>query len=202
MMQAHRRNRLRGWDVSPLSIADVGGTGRGAQSVGSDVEQQFAAFYDASFGRTLACVYALTGDRGEAEDIAQEAYIRAWPRWRSLQTYDDPGAWVRQVACRVAVSRWRRARTALSHAARLRGRELQALPPSDDTLALVAALSQLPEAQRRALVLHHIGDLPVAEIARLESVAVGTVKARLSRGRAALAPQPSIENEYEETTHA
>lgn len=166
-----------------------------------DAEQQFAAFYDATFGRTLACVYALTGDRSEAEDVAQEAYVRAWPRWRSLQTYDDPSAWVRQVACRVAVSRWRLARTALSHAARLRGRELHAPPPGDDTVALVAALSQLPEAQRRALVLHHIGDLPVAEIARLESVAVGTVKARLSRGRAALAAKLSIDNEHEEACH-
>lgn len=170
----------------------------------SDAEQQFAAFYDASFGRTVACVYALTGDRGEAEDVAQEAYVRAWPRWRSLQTYDDPSAWVRQVACRVAVSRWRRTRTALSHVARQRGRDQQVPPPGDDTVALIAALSQLPEAQRRALVLHHVGDLPVAEIARLESVAVGTVKARLSRGRAALAVQLSIDNEYdyEETSHA
>ena len=168
----------------------------------SDAEQQFAAFYDATFGRTLACVYALTGDRGEAEDVAQDAYVRAWPRWRSLQTYDDPSAWVRQVACRIAVSRWRRARTALSHVARQRGREMQAAPPSDDTVALVTALSQLPEAQRRALVLHHIGNLPVAEIARLESVAVGTVKARLSRGRAALADRLSIDNEYEEARHA
>jgi len=71
----------------------------------TDAEAEFAAFYDAGFGRTLACVYALTGDRSEAEDVAQEAYVRAWPRWRSLQTYDDPGAWVRQVACRIAVSR-------------------------------------------------------------------------------------------------
>jgi len=51
-------------------------------------------------------------------------------------------------------------------------------------------------------VLHHIGNLPVAEIARLESVAVGTVKARLSRGRAALADRLSIDNEYEEARHA
>ena len=54
-------------------------------------------------------------------------------------------------------------------------------------MALVAALRQLPEAQRRALVLHHVCDLPVHAVAAEIGVPEGTVKARLSRGRAALA---------------
>ena len=53
-------------------------------------------------------------------------------------------------------------------------------------MALVAALRQLPEAQRRALVLHHLCDLPVQEVAAEVGAPVGTVKARLSRGRSAL----------------
>jgi RNA polymerase sigma-70 factor (ECF subfamily) len=55
------------------------------------------------------------------------------------------------------------------------------------TAVLVAALRQLPEAQRRAIVLHHLGELPVLEVARIEKCPEGTVKARLARGRAALA---------------
>jgi RNA polymerase sigma-70 factor (ECF subfamily) len=54
-------------------------------------------------------------------------------------------------------------------------------------VALVTALKQLPEAQRQALVLHHIADLSVHDVARETGVPEGTVKARLSRGRAALA---------------
>ena len=54
-------------------------------------------------------------------------------------------------------------------------------------VALVAALRQLPEAQRQALVLHHIADLPVHLVAAEVGVPEGTIKARLSRGRAALA---------------
>ena len=54
-------------------------------------------------------------------------------------------------------------------------------------VALVSALAQLPDGQRRALVLHHIADLPVRDVATELGVAEGTVKARLSRGRAALA---------------
>ncbi|TIC88273.1 SigE family RNA polymerase sigma factor [Nocardioides sp. GY 10113] len=146
----------------------------------------FTAFYDATWSRTVACALAMTGVLSDAEDIAQEAYSRAWPRWSSLRHYDDPGAWVRQVATRLAVSRWRRARTAMAFLARSRPVAPSA-PPSEATVALVTALRQLPESQRRAIVLHHLGDLPLAEIARIERCPEGTVKARLSRGRTALA---------------
>ena len=149
-------------------------------------ERDFAEFYDGTWTRTVACTYALTGDLNEAEDLAQDAYSRAWPRWNTLSAYDDPGAWVRQVATRLAVSRWRRARTAAAFLTRTRGPE-SVSPPSEATSSLVAALKQLPEAQRRAIVLHHLGDFPLSEIARIEHCPEGTVKARLSRGRAALA---------------
>lgn len=146
----------------------------------------FTAFYDATWARTLACSYAMCGDRSAAEDIAQEAYSRAWPRWEKLSRYDDPAAWVRQVASNLAVSRWRRARTALTHLARSRPPD-PAPPPDETTVVLVEALRHLPEGQRRAIVLHHLAQLPVAEVARLENCPEGTIKARLSRGRAALA---------------
>ena len=149
-------------------------------------EQDFADFYDATWGRTVACAYALTGDLGAAEDLAQEAYSRAWPRWSRLRDYDDPGAWVRQVATRAAVSGWRRRRTALLHLARQRPPE-PAAPPDETSLVLVEALRRIPEAQRRSIVLHHLAGLPVAEVAAVERCPEGTVKARLSRGRAALA---------------
>jgi RNA polymerase sigma-70 factor, ECF subfamily len=113
-------------------------------------ERDFTAFYDATWARTVACAYAMTGVLGDAEDLAQEAYSRAWPRWSSLREYDDPGAWVRQLATGLAVSRWRRAPTAAGFLASSRGPEHVA-PPSETTAALVGALKQLPEAQRRAV---------------------------------------------------
>ncbi len=148
--------------------------------------QDFADFYAATWGRTVACAYALTGDLAAAEDVAQDAYARAWPRWSRLQTYDDAGAWVRQVATRQAISRWRRTRTAARHLVGQRPPDPVA-PPGESSVLLVRALQQLPEAQRRALVLHHLVGLPVAEVARLEGCPEGTLKARLSRGRTALA---------------
>jgi len=146
----------------------------------------FDAFYRGTRQRLYDCLYALTGNAAEAQDAAQEAYARAWQRWSTVSDYADPEAWVRTVGRRIAVSRWRRMRTALSTDRRA------ALPhavagPEPDSVALVAALSRLPLAQRTAIVLHHISGLPVAEVAREMGVPEGTVKARLSRGRKALA---------------
>ncbi|MDQ3456299.1 MAG: sigma-70 region 4 domain-containing protein, partial [Actinomycetota bacterium] len=59
--------------------------------------------------------------------------------------------------------------------------------PLENHVALVAALQQLPAAQREALVLHYLGDLPIAQIAAQLGVPEGTIKARLSRGRTAMA---------------
>ena len=67
------------------------------------------------------------------------------------------------------------------------GRPAPVPEPSPDSVVLVAAMRQLPEVQRRAIVLHHLVDLSVEEVARETGAPVGTVKARLSRGRAALA---------------
>lgn len=151
-----------------------------------EAEDEFTAFYNATWRRTVACAYAVLGDLGAAEEAAQESYTRAWPRWSKLSSYDDPGAWVRQVATRQAISGWRRRRTAKRYLATTRPPE--PIPPHDEsTAALVAALEQLPRSQRRALVLHHLAGFSVAEIAQTERCAPGTVKARLSRGRASLA---------------
>ncbi|SCG41834.1 SigE family RNA polymerase sigma factor [Micromonospora halophytica] len=146
----------------------------------------FDEFYRSSRQRMLGFVYVLTGNLAEAQDAVQEAYIRAWQRWSTVSGYDDPEAWVRVVASRIAVSRWRslrsRARAYLRHGVQ------ESVPgPGTDTVEVVAALRRLPEEQRTALALYYLLGMPVAEVARETEAPVGTVKARLSRGRAALA---------------
>ncbi|MFR9777773.1 RNA polymerase sigma factor [Micromonospora sp. MS34] len=156
----------------------------------------FDAFYLGSRQRIYSCVYALTSNAAEAQDAMQEAYARAWQRWSTVGEYADPEAWVRTVARRIAVSRWRRARAALG-AYRRAGPPPDVPGPDPDNVVLVEALRRLPVAQRTALVLHHMAGLPVAEVARETGVPEGTVKARLSRGRRALAnllePTPAEE---------
>lgn len=146
----------------------------------------FDAFYGAAFPRLVGQIYAMCGDLGEAQDCVQDAFIRAWDHHRQLDAMQAPEAWVRTVAWRLAVSRWRRTRRALVWADK--SAPPAPLPEPDvEHAALVAALKQIPEAQRRAIVLHHLCDLSVAEVARETGAPEGTVKARLSRGRSALA---------------
>ncbi len=156
--------------------------------------QSFDEFYRTTRVRICACIYALTGDLPEAQDATQEAYIRAWERWRTISSYADPEAWVRSVAWKVAASRWRKARNrVVAH-----GRYGPADPvpgPSEDAVAVNRALRLLPEPQRVAVVLHHLVGMSVDQVAAETGVPVGTVKARLSRGRSALSAvlQASIE---------
>jgi RNA polymerase sigma-70 factor (ECF subfamily) len=143
----------------------------------------FDAFYATTAPSLVRQVHAFTGDLAEAQDCVQEAYARAWQRWGRVSEYDVPAAWVRQVACRLAVSRFRRVQVGRGLLPRT-----QAVPEIDPSrVALVAALRRIPEAQRLAIVLHHVADLSVEQVAAETGVPVGTVKARLSRGRAALA---------------
>lgn len=151
-------------------------------------EAGFDAFYLEAAPRLVRQLHAMTGDLGEAQDCVQEAFARAWQRWDRLTGYDAPDAWVRSVAWRLAVSRFRRARTG-ARALLRQGVPADTPDLSPDHVALVAALRTLPADQRRAIVLHHLADLPVQRVAEETGVPVGTVKARLSRGRAALAVQ-------------
>ncbi len=157
----------------------------------SDGEREFDAFYLASRRAVLGALTAMTGSAAEAQDCTQEAYARCWQRWDHVRRLDSPEAWVRTVAWRVATNRWRKGvnrwRAHDREGVRVAG------APSEDTVALVAALRRLPEAQRRAIVLHHLVGLSVEEVAAETSAPSGTVKARLSRGRAALRPLLSTE---------
>lgn len=148
-------------------------------------DDEYDEFYATSAKRLVGQLFAMTGDLAESQDVVQEAFVRAWDRRRQLDNLDSPESWVRTVAWRIAVSRWRRNRAARRFRDLAPVRHLD--PPGEDVVVLVSALRQIPEAQRRALVLHHLCDLSVDEVAHETKSPVGTVKARLSRGRQALA---------------
>lgn len=149
-------------------------------------EAEFAEFYQTGYRRLAAQVYAYVGSASEAEDVVQEAYLRAWRNWPEVSRYDEPVAWVRRVAWNLATSRLRR----LAVAARaLRRQRIPDVAPAltPDRVALVAALRALPHRQRQALVLHYIADLTVAEVAAELNAPRGTVLSWLGRGRFRLA---------------
>ena len=146
--------------------------------------------YDGCYRRLVAQLYAICGNLGEAEDAVQEAFVRAVEKPRRFAAVDNPEAWLRTVALNVVRRRFRR----LSRYRGLLAKEAASTPAADvpglspDHVHLVDALRQLPLEQREAITLHHIVDLPVREVALQLGVPEGTVKARLTRGRARLAP--------------
>ena len=156
--------------------------------------------YATSYRRLVGQLTGVTGDPVEAEDAVMEAFARAVNASRSFLAADNPEAWLRTVAVNVTRTRWRRSRFFRDVSHQLAGAESYDLP--EDRLALLAALRQLPAAQREAIALHHLADLPVHEVAEAVGAPVGTVKARLARGRAALAvlltdnqPKPDAQTE-------
>lgn len=165
-------------------------TGRPAsRGKGGDAveREEFADFYAASFRRLVGQLYAMIGDQCEAQDAVQEAFVRAWARRGKIDRNVAPEAWVRVTAWRIAASRWRRARNG-TRLGSLIARPESTAGPTPDRVAFSDALRKVPAEQRRALVLYHLCDMTVDQVAAETGVRAGTVKARLARGRATLAP--------------
>ena len=156
--------------------------------MGRESEDPIQCCFDASYRRLVGQLYGVCGDLSEAEDVVAEAFARAVSRRRTFERLDNPEAWLRTVAVNLARSRYRRRKVGERLIGRTQVAQSSHRPDlSADRMALVAALRALPDHQRETLALHYFADLPVADVAETLGVPVGTVKARLSRGRAALA---------------
>jgi RNA polymerase sigma-70 factor (ECF subfamily) len=150
----------------------------------------FEEAFRSDYAPIVRVVAPIVGSLEDAESVTQEAFVKAYTRWRRVGSYDRPGAWIRRVAIRDAV------RFAHRHS-----RVIDAVPRIEDAsdrtatnLDLDAALAQLPARQRAAVVLHYLADWPTAEVADALGCSESTVRVHLHRGRAALAdrlaPQP------------
>jgi RNA polymerase sigma-70 factor (ECF subfamily) len=145
---------------------------------------QIRELYAGSYQRLVLQLYGVTGDLNEAQDAVQETFIAALSAPRQFRSKHNPEAWIRRVAVNHARNRWRRRRTLLWL---FRAGATAVSDNSPDRVALVTAMRELPESQRVTLALYYLGDLSINEVAETLRVPTGTVKARLSRGRRALA---------------
>jgi RNA polymerase sigma-70 factor (ECF subfamily) len=148
-----------------------------------------------SYRRLVMQLYGVVGDRAEAEDVVQEAFVRAVAAGQRFTRTTNPEAWLRTTAINLHRSRWRKLRNFS------RIKELvaapQDIPGLDARLDVIEALRSLPVEQREVVALHHLADLPVADIAQELGLRPGTVKSRLSRGREALAQALSTDEEVD-----
>jgi DNA-directed RNA polymerase specialized sigma24 family protein len=137
---------------------------------------EFGEHLEDNYQRLVAQLYAITLDAGEAHDVVQDAYSRAWRKWPEIGRGPDPTDWVRRVAVRSTQRSWRRV---LNQLGLTRPSPVGECDPR--TGALLAALARLGIGERRVAVLFHMVGMSKREIATLEQVPVGTVEARLRR---------------------
>jgi RNA polymerase sigma-70 factor (sigma-E family) len=154
----------------------------------------FAEFVAARSPALLRTAWLLTGDRGRAEDLVQEALAKTWRKWSSVAERERPEAYVRAVMVNTSVSWWRR---------RWRGEIPTELLPDpsgySDPMAHVdvreavrQALATLSPRQRAVLVLRYFDDLTETETAAAMGCSVGTVKSQASRAMARLRESPQL----------
>ncbi len=127
----------------------------------------------------------LTKDRYEAEEIAQEAFVRIFERWDRVRRVDDPTAYLFRTAMNVFRKRYRRAKLAL--------RRTLSVVPRDDFVErieaddlVVRAVAQLPTDQRAALIATSLLGYSSDEAAQILGVRSSTLRARATRARTAL----------------
>lgn len=141
--------------------------------------------------RMLALAQRMLGDAVEAEDVAQEALVRAWrqaPRWAPGKAKFD--TWLHRVGLNLCYDRLRRKRETLTDVVPERPDDGPApdrgLLAADTGAAVNRALAALPDRQREAIVLCHYQELSNIEAAALMDVSVEALESLLSRGRRAL----------------
>jgi RNA polymerase sigma factor (sigma-70 family) len=111
--------------------------------------------------------------RRGAEELAQEALVRTWWRWKLVRRPDDPASYARKVLVNRRRSLLRRAGVEARYLARSRPEDLVVPAGDERALVLWQAVQALPARQRAVLVLRFHQDLPEAEVARLLGVAAG-----------------------------
>lgn len=139
----------------------------------------------------MSHAYRLTGNRAEAEDVAQEAMMRLWrvsPEWRQGEA--KVTTWLYRVVANLCIDRARRAPMAALEDV-LEPVDVSAGAPEvmqarARATALTAALAQLPERQRQAVVLRHLDGLTNPEIAEVMEIGVEAVESLTARGKRAL----------------
>jgi RNA polymerase sigma-70 factor (ECF subfamily) len=133
----------------------------------------------------IAYVYGLTGLRDEAEELAQEAFCRAWEKLPTLRQREHLVGWLYRIAHNLAVSAARRPRAAALVCEPARNATAD---PKDPTRDVHRAVAELPEPQRVVVALRHFSGLSHEEIAAALALPAGTVRSRLSRAYERLRP--------------
>jgi RNA polymerase sigma-70 factor (sigma-E family) len=134
----------------------------------------------------------VTGDRSEAQEIAQEAFARAFSHWKRVQGLEAPEAWVQRVAANLAISAARRARVRRAFVPERRQAEEQ---PQRLDGEIVKQLKALTPSQRAVVVLRFLEDRSVEQVATELGKAPGTIRALTAQAMKQLRAQIPLHEE-------
>lgn len=163
------------WDESPTFVP--------ARDWTLKVENEYESFYRAEFPHVVRTSFLIVHDRQRAEEVAQEAFIQLFAHWSKVSRYEQPGAWVRRVAIRIASRSARRER--LRPAVERYADPPPSFKPQD--VDLLNAIKQLPSRQRAAVALFYFEDRPLPEVAHILGCSHAAAKVHVFNARKRLA---------------
>ena len=145
----------------------------------------FEPFFEANRSRLFGALCLVTGNRQEAEEIAQEAFLKLWERWGRVSGLEDPTGFLFRTAMNVFRNRARRAAVSARKALGMADRadDLLAVEDRDE---MVRAMRRLTPHQRAALVLTGYLGYSSEEAARVLGIRASTVRALSTKGRATI----------------
>jgi RNA polymerase sigma-70 factor (ECF subfamily) len=143
---------------------------------------RFDTFFEEEHERLFKALYFVAGNRADAEELMQEAFLKLWERWDRVETIDDPTAYLFRVAINAFRSRHRRAATALRKLSPV-GEHRDAFVDAEMRADVRQLLLLCTPRQRAALVLVDLLGYPSEQAARILGVRPSTVRALATQGR-------------------
>jgi RNA polymerase sigma-70 factor (ECF subfamily) len=158
-----------------------------SEALDSSAESQlsFAAFVEAEHDRLFRALYLVAGNRGESEEVMQDAFLKVWERWDRVREMEDPTGYLFRTALNLYRKSLRRASLALRRVVTLSPRP-DAFASIEDREVVFAALKLLGPKDRAAIVATALLDLSSEEAGRALGMSASTIRMRASRARTQL----------------
>ncbi len=156
------------------------------------VTVDFNDFYKAQYGRLAGTLRLVVGDAGVAEELTQEAFVKALTRWDRVSNHESPEGWLFTTGLNLARRRWKIGRNRAAYElddARNSGSYTE---PDSTRSELLAAIGRLPLKQRSAVVVRHVLGYSTDEAAEMLKMSPGALRQTLHRAVSALRLDPSF----------
>ena len=164
-----------------------------ARASGHHGDEDFEAFFDATWTRAVRMVSRIGLNRPDAEDVVLDSLAVAYDRWSRVQALPYRESWLLKVAANRALRHLKRASRRGGYST-----DVGAAPDEEivTRMGVREAMARLPRRQRDVIALRYLADMPEDEVAEALGLNVGTVKQHASRGRAALRAALGDENTW------